>query len=192
MLGKVRLDVNPETLVKDLGVGKQQLVEIAKALSRNVKLLVLDEPTAALNEDDCENLFTILRDLKSHGVTCVLISHKLKEVIKIADTVTVLRDGQTICTLDAHKGEVSEAILIKNMVGREIDNVYPPRTHTIGTEEVLRVKGWNAFNLKAGRPVLKDISFTVRKGEIVGFAGLMGRAARSSRAAFSATRTATA
>ena len=90
MLGKVRLDVNPETLVKDLGVGKQQLVEIAKALSRNVKLLVLDEPTAALNEDDCENLFSILRELKGHGVTCVLISHKLKEVIKIADTVTVL------------------------------------------------------------------------------------------------------
>ena len=174
MLGKVRLDVNPETLVKDLGVGKQQLVEIAKALSRNVKLLVLDEPTAALNEDDCENLFAILRELKGQGVTCVLISHKLKEVIKIADTVTVLRDGQTICTLDAHKGEVSEAILIKNMVGREINNVYPPHTHTVGTEEILSVKDWNAFDLKAGRPVLKDISFNVRKGEIVGFAGLMG------------------
>ena len=119
MLGKVRLDVSPETLVKDLGVGKQQLVEIAKALSRNVKLLVLDEPTAALNEDDCENLFSILRELKGQGVTCVLISHKLKEVIKIADTVTVLRDGKTICTLDSHKGEVTEPILIKNMVGRD-------------------------------------------------------------------------
>jgi putative multiple sugar transport system ATP-binding protein len=174
MLGKVRLDVSPETLVKDLGVGKQQLVEIAKAMSRNVKLLVLDEPTAALNEDDCENLFAILLELKGHGVTCVLISHKLKEVIKLADTVTVLRDGQTICTLDAHKGEVSEAILIKNMVGREIDNVYPPRTHAVSNEEVLRVQGWNAFNLKTGRDVLKDISFNVRKGEIVGFAGLMG------------------
>ena len=174
MLGKVRLDVSPETLVKDLGVGKQQLVEIAKALSRNVKLLVLDEPTAALNETDCENLFSILRELKGHGVTCVLISHKLKEVIKIGDTVTVLRDGKTICTLDSHKGEVSEAVLIKNMVGREIDNVYPPRAHAIGEEEVLRVSGWNAFNLKTGRAVLKDISFTLHKGEIVGFAGLMG------------------
>jgi putative multiple sugar transport system ATP-binding protein len=174
MLAKVRLDVNPETLVKDLGVGKQQLVEIAKALSRNVKLLVLDEPTAALNETDCENLFSILRDLKGHGVTCVLISHKLREVIKIADTVTVLRDGQTICTLDAHKGEVSEAVLIKHMVGREIDNVYPSRTHAVGNEEVLKVSAWNAFDLKAGRPVLKDVSFSVRKGEIVGFAGLMG------------------
>ncbi len=102
MLRKVRLDVNPETKVRDLGVGKQQLVEIAKALSRDVKLLVLDEPTAALNEDDCDNLFEIIRDLKSHGVTCVMISHKLREVIRIADTVTVLRDGQTICTLDAH------------------------------------------------------------------------------------------
>ncbi len=174
MLGKVRLSVSPETLVKDLGVGKQQLVEIAKALNRNVKLLVLDEPTAALNEDDCENLFAILKELKGHGVTCVLISHKLKEVIRIADTVTVLRDGQTICTLDAHKGEVSEAVLIRSMVGRDIDNVYPPRKHAVGAEEVLRVQGWNAFSLKAGRSVLKDISFTVRKGEIVGFAGLMG------------------
>jgi putative multiple sugar transport system ATP-binding protein len=174
MLGKVRLDVSPDTLVKDLGVGKQQLVEIAKAMSRNVKLLVLDEPTAALNETDCDNLFSILRELKKQGVTCVLITHKLREVIKVADVVTVLRDGQTICTLDVRKGEVSEAVLIKNMVGREIDNVYPPRTHTVVDEEVLRVKGWTAFNLKAGRTVLQDVSFTVRKGEIVGFAGLMG------------------
>jgi len=174
MLAKVRLDVNPETPVRDLGVGKQQLIEIAKALSRNVKLLVLDEPTAALNEDDCENLFSILRELKGHGVTCVLISHKLREVIKIADTVTVLRDGKTICTLDARKGQVSEGILIKHMVGREIDNVYPARRHEIGAEETLRVSNWSAFDQKAGRPVLKDISFYIRRGEIVGFAGLMG------------------
>src|SRR5690349_16034799 len=96
MLKKVRLDINPAVKVKDLGVGKRQLVEIAKALSRDVKLLILDEPTAALNEDDSENLLDLLRDLKKHGVTCVLISHKLKEVMQIADTVTVLRDGQTI------------------------------------------------------------------------------------------------
>ena len=127
MLKKVRLDVNPTTPIKDLGVGKQQLVEIAKAMSKNVKLLILDEPTAALNEDDSENLLTLLRDLKQHGVTCIMISHKLKEVIEIADTVTVLRDGQTICTLDAHKGEVTEGVLIKNMVGREINNIYPER-----------------------------------------------------------------
>jgi ABC-type sugar transport system ATPase subunit len=127
MLKKVRLDINPATKAKELGVGKQQLVEIAKALSKNVNLLILDEPTAALNENDSENLLNLLRDLKSQGVTCIMISHKLKEVISIADTVTVLRDGQTICTLDAHKGEVSEFVLIKNMVGREINNIYPER-----------------------------------------------------------------
>jgi ABC-type sugar transport system ATPase subunit len=126
-LKKVRLDVNPATKVKDLGVGKQQLVEIAKALNKDVRLLILDEPTAALNEDDSENLLNLIRGLKEHGVTCILISHKLKEVIAIADTVTVLRDGQTICTLDARKGEASEYLLIKHMVGREINNIYPER-----------------------------------------------------------------
>ena len=126
-LQKVRLNVNPGEKIKNLGVGKQQLVEIAKALSKEVKLLILDEPTAALNEDDSANLLDLLRELKEHGVTCIMISHKLKEVIEIADTVTVLRDGQTICTLDAHKGEVSEFVLIKNMVGREINNIYPER-----------------------------------------------------------------
>jgi len=126
-LKKVRLNVNPATKVKDLGVGKQQLIEIAKALSKEVKLLILDEPTAALNEDDSENLLMLIRELKEHGVSCVMISHKLKEVIAIADTVTVLRDGQTIRTLDAHKGEVSEHVLIKLMVGREINNIYPER-----------------------------------------------------------------
>ena len=115
MQGKVGLDVNPATKVKDLGMGKQQLVEIAKALSQDVKLLILDEPTSALNEDDCENLLDLLRDLKKHGVTCILISHKLREVIDIADTVTVLRDGRTISTLSAEKGEVSENVLIKHM-----------------------------------------------------------------------------
>lgn len=124
---RVRLKVNPGTKVKDLGVGKQQLIEIAKALSKDVKLLILDEPTAALNEDDSENLLSLIRELKEHGVSCVMISHKLKEVIAIADTVTVLRDGQTITTLDAHKGEVTEPVLIKHMVGREINNIYPPR-----------------------------------------------------------------
>src|SRR6266508_1652431 len=127
MLRKVRLNVNPAAKVMELGVGKQQLVEIAKALSKDVKLLILDEPTSALNEDDCENLFSLLRDLKNHGVTCILISHKLKEVISLADSVTVLRDGQTICTLDAKKGEVTEVALIKNMVGRELGNIYPKR-----------------------------------------------------------------
>lgn len=174
MLKQVRLDVNPEEKVRDLGVGKQQLVEIAKALSKNVKLLILDEPTSALNEDDCQNLFSLLRDLKENGVTSILISHKLKEVIQIADTVTVLRDGRTICTLSAQKGEVTENILIKNMVGREIDNIYPGREHKKAGEVVLEVKNWSAYDPALGRYVLKDVSFNLRKGEIVGFAGLVG------------------
>lgn len=173
-LKKVRLNINPETPVKDLGVGKQQLVEIAKALSKDVKLLILDEPTAALNEDDSENLLNLLRELKEHGVTCILISHKLKEVIEIADAVTVLRDGQTICTLEASKGEVTESRLIKNMVGREINNIYPPKEITELGETVLEVRNWNAYNPVLGRVILKDVNFNVRKGEIIGIAGLMG------------------
>lgn len=174
VIAKVRLDVNPEMKVKDLGVGKQQLIEIAKALSKDVKLLILDEPTAALNENDSENLLELLRGLKDHGVTCILISHKLKEVISIADTVTVLRDGKTICTLEAKKGEVTEAILIKHMVGREIDNIYPPRPYKSTGEVVLEVRNWTAYDPNLGRHVLKNVSFNIRKGEIVGFAGLMG------------------
>ncbi len=174
MLRRVRLSVNPATKIRDLGVGKQQLIEIAKALSREVKLLILDEPTAALNEDDSKNLLNLLREQREHGVTCILISHKLKEVIEIADSVTVLRDGQTICTLDAHKGEVNEQVLIKHMVGREIDNIYPPRHHERSSDVVLEVRNLNAYNPRLGRAVLKDVSFHVKKGEIVGFAGLMG------------------
>lgn len=174
VLARVRLDVNPEMKIKDLGVGKQQLIEIAKALSKDVKLLILDEPTAALNENDSENLLNLLRGLKDHGVTCILISHKLKEVISIADTVTVLRDGKTICTLDAQKGEVSEAVLIKHMVGREINNIYPPRQHKVSSEITLEVRNWTAYDPNLGRNVLRDVSFNVKKGEIVGLAGLMG------------------
>ncbi|MDR3574881.1 MAG: sugar ABC transporter ATP-binding protein [Anaerolineaceae bacterium] len=174
MLKTVRLDINPAVKVKDLGVGKQQLVEIAKALSHDVKLLILDEPTSALNEDDSKNLLDLIRGLKNHGVTCIMISHKLREVIDIADTVTVLRDGQTVCTLDAHKGEVSENVLIKHMVGREINNIYPERKPMVTEEVVLEVKNWNAYNPAVSREILKDINFNIKKGEIVGFSGLMG------------------
>ncbi len=174
VLGRVRLDVNPGARIKDLGVGKQQLVEIAKALSREVKLLILDEPTAALNEDDSANLLDLLRGLRTQGVTCIMISHKLKEVIAIADRVTVLRDGQTICTLDAHQGEVAEPVLIKHMVGREIDNIYPPRAERQLGEVVLDVRDWSAYSPALGRQVLRDVNLNVRKGEIVGVAGLMG------------------
>ena len=174
MLKRVRLNVNPEALIKDLGIGQQQLVEIAKALCKDVKLLILDEPTAALNQDDAENLLSLIQDLQKNGITSVLISHRLREVIEIADTVTVLRDGKTICTLDARGGQVSEGVLIKNMVGREINNIYPPRSHQIGDEVVLEVENWNAYSPKLGRAVLKDVKFKLHKGEIIGIAGLMG------------------
>lgn len=174
MLKKVKLDINPAAKVKELGVGKQQLVEIAKALSKDVRLLILDEPTSALNEADVDNLFDLLRDLKQQGVTCVMITHKLKEVMDIADTVTVLRDGKTICSLDAHKGEVSENVLIKHMVGREIENIFPKREHKRSEEVVFEVKDWRAYDPAVERTILKDASFHVKKGEIVGFSGLMG------------------
>ena len=174
MLKKVQLDVNPDVQVKELGVGKQQLVEIAKSLSKDVKLLILDEPTAALNEDDSDNLLELLRGLRDKGVTCIMITHKLKEVIAISDSVTVLRDGQTIVTLDAHKGEVTEQALIKHMVGREIENIYPPRDHQISDEIVFEVKDWTAYDSSLERTVLEDASFKLKKGEIVGIAGLMG------------------
>jgi len=124
ILKKVGLDVNPETKVKTLGVGKQQLIEIAKALKKDVKILILDEPTAALNETDSDNLLELIKGLKQQGVTCILISHKLREVLAVADTITVLRDGKTICTLDNREHQVRESTLIRHMVGRSIDNVF--------------------------------------------------------------------
>ncbi|MCA9974797.1 MAG: ATP-binding cassette domain-containing protein [Anaerolineales bacterium] len=174
MLKKVKLNVNPAVKVKELGVGKQQLVEIAKALSKDVRLLILDEPTSALNEDDVANLFDLLRDLKVQGVTCVMITHKLKEIMEIADSVTVLRDGRTICTLNARNGEVSENVLIKHMVGREIDNIYPKREHKRSEEITFEVKDWCAYDPARERDILKNANFYVKKGEIVGFSGLMG------------------
>ena len=174
LLKKVRLSISPDAKVKDLGIGKQQLVEIAKALSRNVSLLILDEPTATLNEDDCDNLLNILRFLKTQGVTSIMISHKLKEVLSIAETITVLRDGQTICTLDREKDKVDEQMLIKHMVGRAIENIYPPRSVRRGDEIVLEVKDWNAYDTKLGRKVLNNVNFRVRRGEVVGLSGLVG------------------
>ncbi|MDI4647687.1 ATP-binding cassette domain-containing protein [Cohnella hashimotonis] len=174
MLKKVKLNVNPETLIKDLGVGKQQLVEIAKALSKEVKLLILDEPTAALNENDSENLLELLRELKDQGITCIMISHKLKEVISIADKATVIRDGRTICTLDAAKGEITEGVIIKNMVGREIEDIYPKRANKKFGDTILEVRDWTAYDAPTGRNVVKNANLHVKKGEIVGIAGLMG------------------
>jgi putative multiple sugar transport system ATP-binding protein len=174
LLARVGLDENPATKVFELGVGKQQLVEIAKALSKRVKLLILDEPTAALNDDDSAHLLDLIDHLRGQGITCIIISHKLKEIRRIADTVTVIRDGKTIETLSAHSGDATEARIIRAMVGRDLNNLFPPREPNIG-EEIFRVENWSVHHpVDTARVVVDDVSFTVRAGEIVGFAGLMG------------------
>ena len=174
MLKKVRLDVNPSRKVRELGVGQQQLVEIAKALSKKAKLLILDEPTASLNEDDSQNLLQLLRDLQKEGVTSIMISHRLKEVVNIADTITVLRDGATICSMEATGGKVAEGEIIKYMVGREIDNVYPKRSHIQPGEVALELRNWTVFDPKQDRIILDHVNIKLRKGEVVGLSGLMG------------------
>lgn len=174
VLNKVRLDVNPSTKIKNLGIGKQQLVEIAKALSRDAKLLVLDEPTSALNETDSENLLNLLRNLKKEGVTSILISHKLQEVISVADKVTVLRDGLSVITLDNNNGEVDENVLIKHMVGRSIDNIYPEREKEDFGDIIFEIRNWSAYDPSRERDILKDININLRKGEVLGITGLMG------------------
>lgn len=169
LLKKVGLSENPNTLISQIGVGKQQLVEIAKALSKDVKLLILDEPTAALNEEESENLLQLLLSFKKEGMTSIMISHKLNEVSKVADSITIIRDGKTIETLKWE--EVSEDRIIKGMVGRELTNRYPDRTPKIG-ETILEVKDWEV--LQGDRKVIDSISMHIKKGEIVGIAGVMG------------------
>jgi putative multiple sugar transport system ATP-binding protein len=171
-LDMVGLDIDPNRLVGSLGVGSQQLVEIAKALSQNVKLLILDEPTAALNEDDSENLLQLLVELKDRGITSIMISHKLKEVEKIADSLTVLRDGQMIVRMD--KSEVNEQEIIKHMVGRAIENIFPKRKAYKKQEVVLETVHLNAFDSQLNRYVINDINIKLHRGEVVGIAGLMG------------------
>ena len=172
LLDRVGLDVDPSTKVKDLGTGKQQLIEIAKALSKNVRILILDEPTSSLNEDDSENLLNLILELKKQGVTCIMISHKLKEVLAIADKVTVLRDGKTVASLD--RSELSEEVIIKHMVGREIKNIYPKREHVAIGDVTFEVKDWKVYDYNVSRQLLNGINLTLRKGEILGLAGLMG------------------
>ena len=174
VLAKLGLDVNPERKIKDVGVGVQQLVEIAKALSKNVKLLILDEPTAALSEDDCARLLQILRDLRDEGITCVMISHKLREVLAVADSITVLRDGKSVVSFDTRSQRVEERDIIRHMVGREIEDVFPRREGVVAGEMCFELKHWTVFDPKRGRTILHDINMTVRRGEVVGVAGLMG------------------
>jgi putative multiple sugar transport system ATP-binding protein len=174
LLAKVGLQESPATVVDDLGVGKQQLVEIAKALSKEVKLLILDEPTASLNETDSQALLDLLLELKAQGIACILISHKLNEVERVADTITVLRDGSTVQTLDCREQPASQDVIIRNMVGREMADRYPKRDPRIG-ETVFELRDWTVHHPQhADRQVVKGVNLLARRGEIVGIAGLMG------------------
>lgn len=172
LLERVGLKENPTTKISDIGVGKQQLVEIAKALSKEVKLLILDEPTAALNDEDSEHLIQLILQLKSQGITSIIISHKLNEIQKVADTVTVIRDGQAIETLP--KAEITEERIIKGMVGRDLNQRYPEHVSHAG-DELLRVENWTAHHPQdPSRVMVDNVNLSVRAGEIVGLAGLMG------------------
>jgi len=172
LLEKVGLREDPRTLITDIGTGKQQLVEIAKALAKDVKLLILDEPTASLSEKDSQALLDLLLEFKRQGITSILISHKLNEVKRVADRVTVIRDGRTIETLD--RDEITEDRIITSMVGRALDDSYPPREPKIG-KVIFEVKNWSVYHpLHSDRQVIKGIDIEVREGEVVGIAGLMG------------------
>jgi putative multiple sugar transport system ATP-binding protein len=174
LLARVGLSDDPDTLVKNIGVGKQQLVEIAKALNKSVKLLILDEPTAALNSSDSQHLLDLILGLKGKGISSIMISHKLNEIEQIADSITILRDGKTIETLSVKAEGVNEDRIIRGMVGRNLESRFPDRTPKIG-EVFFEVKNWTVQHPQvAERMVVKDSSFFVRRGEIVGFAGLMG------------------
>lgn len=174
LLRRVGLRDNPITKIKDIGVGKQQLVEIAKALSKEVRILILDEPTAALNDDDSAHLLELIRQLKDHGITSIIISHKLNEIKAIADKVTIIRDGQTIETLDMRSDDPSENRIIKGMVGRDVASRFPDHVPHIG-EELLRIEDWTVHHpLDRARKVVDGANLMVRAGEIVGIAGLMG------------------
>ncbi|MBL8792041.1 MAG: sugar ABC transporter ATP-binding protein [Rhizobiales bacterium] len=174
LLKKVGLEEHPNTLITNIGTGKQQLVEIAKALNKKVKLLILDEPTSSLNEKDSNALLELLKGFKAQGITSILITHKLNEVMKVADRITVIRDGKTIDTMDVHSGEVNEDRIIKAMVGRDLSERYPPRIPQIG-DTLLEVKNWSVYHPQhADRQVIKGVNLKVRAGEVVGIAGLMG------------------
>ena len=174
LLAKVGLNEHPNTLITNIGTGKQQLVEIAKALNKQVKLLILDEPTSSLNETDSNALLALLKELKAQGIASILISHKLNEVLKVADRITVLRDGMAVDTLDTSMAKVGEDRIIKAMVGRELNDRFPPRHASIG-EPVLEVTNWSVYHpLHTDRQVIKNVDLTVRSGEVVGIAGLMG------------------
>lgn len=174
LLERVGLHESPQTLITDIGVGKQQLVEIAKALAKKVKLLILDEPTASLNESDSDKLLELLLQLKEHGISSILISHKLSEVSKVADSITILRDGATIETIDCRAEQITEDRIIRGMVGRDLTHRFPPRAAKIG-EVIFEVRDWNVYHpLHEDRRVSNNVNIHVRRGEVVGISGLMG------------------
>lgn len=174
-LKTVGLSEAPRTLIKDISVGKQQLVEIAKALSKNVKLLILDEPTASLNEADSRHLLDLLLQFKKTGLTSIIISHKLNEISYVADKITIIRDGSTIETLDKTTDDISEERIIRGMVGRALTDRFPKRNDVAVGEIGFEVKNWTVYHpLYGGRKVVDNVSMHVRKGEVVGIAGLMG------------------
>lgn len=174
LLRQVGLTESSHTLIKNIGVGKQQLVEIAKALAKNVKLLILDEPTASLNESDSQKLLDLMLEFKKQGMTSIIISHKLNEISYVADKITVIRDGSTIETLTKGVDDFSEARIIKGMVGRDLSDRFPKRTPHIG-EVAMEVKDWTVYHpIYEGRKVVDNVNFNVRKGEVVGISGLMG------------------
>lgn len=171
----VGLKDSTQTLIKDIGVGKQQLVEIAKALSKKARLLILDEPTSSLNESDSKALLDLMLKLKKEqGLTSIIISHKLNEISYVADKITVIRDGSTIETLTKGVDDISEARIIKGMVGRELSDRFPKREPHIG-EVMMEVKNWNVYHpLYTDKKIVKDVNLNVRKGEVLGISGLMG------------------
>ena len=174
LLARVGLRDDPDTPIKEIGVGKQQLVEIAKALNKSVKILILDEPTAALNESDSQHLLDLMLGLKAKGITSIIISHKLNEIEQIADSITIIRDGKSIETLHVKNDGVDEDRIIRGMVGRSLESRFPDHTPNIG-EVLFEVKNWTVRHPQVpDRLVCKNSSFYVRRGEIVGFAGLMG------------------
>jgi putative multiple sugar transport system ATP-binding protein len=174
LMTRVGLHENPTTPVSQLGVGKQQLIEIAKALSKDVKLLILDEPTAALNDTDSEHLLDLIRQLKADGITSIVISHKLNEIAAIADNTTIIRDGRTIETMDMSDPTATQERMIRGMVGRDLEHRFPERTSNIGAP-VLEVEDWTVYHpTQPGRVIIDKASFNVHAGEVVGIAGLMG------------------
>lgn len=175
LLRTVGLQESSRTLVKDIGVGKQQLVEIAKALAKKVRLLILDEPTSSLNESDSQALLDLLLQFKKEGMTSIIISHKLNEVSYVADKITVIRDGSTIETLNKSTDEITEDRIIKGMVGRDLTDRFPKRQDVKIGEVMMEVKNWNVYHpLYTERKVVDNVSINVKKGEVVGISGLMG------------------